>query len=88
MRRHNEATHNESEYVLRLTRTCFKRSAAFRCDGRKSFGPPKQVRATRRGTIHLAVKRPAWGSAIPDSPIEEVTSLLAMTRTYVGISER
>src|ERR1019366_7572031 len=38
------------------------RSAAFRCDGQKNRGPTKQVRATRRGTIHLDV-RPTRRSA-------------------------
>jgi hypothetical protein len=36
---------------------------AFRCDGRKNRGPTKQVRATRHGTIRLAVKRPCRGCA-------------------------
>ena len=44
--------------MSKVARTCFPRSAAFRCDGRKNRGPTKQVRATRRGTIHLVVKRP------------------------------
>ncbi len=61
--------------MSKVARTCFPRSAAFRCDGRKNRGPTKQVRATRRGTIHLVVKRPCHPIVSGRGPFTKVSTM-------------